>query len=315
MRDLPLTLLRALAAVYETGGIRPAGRHLGIQHSAVSRALRDLEGWLGVPLLEKRDGQRALAFTAEGAALGKAALAAMNELQSAVTSTREGSSANSVTLATTPSFAMRWLLPRLPSLAEAHPKIELSILVDQARKSPVATGADLNIRMGARPPGDLQPDPLMDERIFPVMAPGLWNKLGKPSTLDDLPGLPLLHDRDPSTSWGNWRTKIGPDRLNVRQGPRLTSSDLILRAAEQGQGVALARGRLAEDSLSDGSLIRPLGETELDLGINYWIIANPETGRRWAVRTVIDWLRHEAATGDEAVAASSSAEQEGYLGT
>ncbi len=308
MRELPLTLLRALAAVYETGGIRPAGRYLGIQHSAVSRALRDLEAWLGVPLLDKRDGRRALAFTAEGAALGKAALAAMNELQSAVTSTREGSSANSVTLATTPSFAMRWLLPRLPSLTEAHPKIELSILVDQARKSPVATGADLNIRMGARPPADLLPDPLMDERIFPVMAPGLWNKLERPLTVEDLHGLPLLHDRDPSTSWGNWRAKIGPDRLNVRQGPRLTSSDLILRAAEQGQGIALARGRLAEDSLSNGSLIRPLGETELNVGINYWIIANPETGRRWAVRAVIDWLRQEAATGDGTVATSSSAE-------
>ena len=87
----------------------PPGWYLGIQHSAFSRALRDLEAWLGVPLLDKRDGQRALAFTAEGAALGKAALAAMNELQSVVTSTREGSNANSVTLATTPSCAMRFL--------------------------------------------------------------------------------------------------------------------------------------------------------------------------------------------------------------
>lgn len=294
MRDLPLTLLRSLAAVYETGGIRPAGRLLGIQHSAVSRALRDLEAWLEVPIFEKRDDQRALTFTAEGTALGKAALAAMKDLEAAALKTREGSSANSVTIATAPSFAMRWLLPRLPRLAETHPNIEVSILVDQARKSPLATGADLNIRMSPRPASDLEPIPLMEERVFPVMAPRLWEEHARPSAIEDLVGLPLLHDRDPSTSWGAWRKKIGPDRLNVRQGPRLTSSDLILRAAEQGQGVALARGKLAEESLSDGLLIRPFGDAELDLGPNYWLIANSDTSGRRVVQTVMTWLLSEA---------------------
>ena len=295
MRDLPLTLLRALAAVYETGGIRPAGRLLGIQHSAVSRSLRDMEAWLDVAIFEKMDGRRALVFTSEGAMLGQAALAAMTELDTAVLKTREGSNANSVTVSTTPSFATRWLLPRLPELTTAHPKIEASILVDQARKSPADAGADLNLRMGASPQGDLEPIPLMDEQVFPVMAPKLWESLGRPSSVDALAELPLLHDRDPSTSWSMWRTKIGPNRLDVRKGPRLTSSDLILRAAEQGQGVALARGRLAEDSLATGSLIRPLGALELDLGINYWILVNRETKNRRAVQAVISWLLNEAA--------------------
>ncbi|MEP1613263.1 MAG: LysR substrate-binding domain-containing protein [Roseobacter sp.] len=294
MRDLPLTLLRALAAVYETGGIRPAGRLLGIQHSAVSRALRDLEAWLEVPLFEKRDGQRALEFSAEGTALGKAALAALKELETATLKTREGFGTNSVTIATTPSFAMRWLLPRLPRLTETHPKIEVSILVDQARKSPLMTGADLNIRMGAQPAPDLDPAPLMDERVFPVMARRLWEECGRPTKIEDLMNLPLLHDRDPSTSWGAWRKKFGPDRLNVRQGPRLTSSDLILRAAVLGQGVALTRERLTEESLSDGALIRPFGDCELDLGPNYWLLVNPETKRRRVVQTVMVWLQSEA---------------------
>ncbi|MEP5729330.1 MAG: LysR substrate-binding domain-containing protein [Sulfitobacter sp.] len=294
MRDLPLTLLRSLAAVYETGGIRPAGRFLGIQHSAVSRALRDLEAWLEVPLFEKRDTQRSLTFTAEGAALGKAALAAMKDLETATLKMREGSNVNSVTIATTPSFAMRWLLPRLPRLAEIHPKVEVSILVDQARKSPLATGADLNIRMGAQPASDMEPVALMDERVFPVMALRMWEERGRPSKIEELLDLPLLHDRDPSASWGTWRKKFGPDRLNVRQGPRLTSSDLILRAAEQGQGVALARGKLAEESLSDGLLIRPFGDAELDLGPNYWLIAKPENNGRRVVQTVMNWLLSEA---------------------
>lgn len=291
MRNLPLTLLRALAAVYETGGIRSAGRLLGIQHSAVSRAIRDLEKWIEAPLFEARGTQRALVFTAEGAALGQAALLAMRKMETAVSKAREGSNPNSVTVATTPSFAIRWLLPRLRRLEKAHPKIEVSILVDQARNSPNAVGADLNIRMGVRPTDTDDPIPWLDESVFPVLAPRCWEENGQPRLVDCLIGLPLLHDRDPSTSWGAWRAAFGPKQLNVRQGVRLTSSDLVLRAAEQGQGVALARERLAADSLSSGVLLRPFEQLEIKLGINYWIILNPETKHRRVVREVVDWLR------------------------
>ena len=189
---------------------------------------------------------------------------------------------------------MRWLLPRLPTLTKLPPRIELSIIVDQARRSPVATGADLNIRMGARPSDDMAATPLMAERIFPVMAPSFWEEQGRPSVIDRLADLPLLHDRDPSASWAVWRKQFGPERLDIRRGPRLTSSDLILRAAEQGQGVALARERLAAESLTSGALVRPFRDAALDLGPNYWIIPNPETRNRKSVRLVTQWLLDEA---------------------
>ncbi len=294
MRDLPLTLLRALAAVYETGGVRPAGRRLGIQHSAVSRAIRELEAWLDVPLFEGRGSRGALRFTAEGEALAKAALISLTQLETAILKVREGARPGSVTVATTPSFAMRWLLPRLPDLNRAHPRIELSILVDQARKNPVQAGADLNIRMGARPQEDLPCAALMDDTAFPVMGPRLWEAAGRPDTPEALGALTLLHDRDPSTSWAAWRDRYGPATLDVRRGPRLTSSDLVLRAAEQNQGVALARGRLAADSLAQGALIRPIADCALRLSNNYWIILNPDTRHRNAVITVIDWLLAQA---------------------
>lgn len=295
MRGLPLTLLRALAAVYDTGGIRPAGRLLGIQHSAVSRSIRDLEAWLEVDVLEKQNNRQKLRFTTQGAVLGQAALAALQDLEAAVLKTREGSGSNTVTVATTPSFAMRWLLPRLPLLSEAHPRIEVSILVDQALKDPKATGSDINIRMGSRPPDLLDALPMMYEVIFPVTSPKHWEGLGRPSQIADLAGLPLLHDRDPHASWSLWRSKIGPRRLDVRRGPRMTSSDLVLRAAEQGQGLALARGRLAKDSLANGSLIRLFGHAQIELGTNYWIIANPDTKHRKVVQSVIAWLVKEGA--------------------
>lgn len=290
MRDLPLTLLRALAAVYETGGIRPAGRMLGIQHSAVSRCMRDLEAWLGTPVLQKTPGRRSLTFTAEGEALAKVALSALGQLELAVQTVREGTRPNSVSVATTPSFAMRWLLPRLPLLAERHPKIEVSIIVDQARKTPAESGADLSIRMGGTPDDHELSVPFMDEVVFPVMSPRFWEEAGRPETPEALIGLTLLHDRDPSTSWVTWRKRFGPATLNVRYGPRFTSSDLVLRAAEQHQGVALARGVLAAQSLENCLLLRPFPDCQIDLPGNYQLITSPGSGSRSAVKAVSAWL-------------------------
>ncbi len=300
MRDLPLTLLRSLAAVYETGGIRPAGRLLGVQHSAVSRALKDLEAWLDMPLIDRHADRRRLVLTAEGEALAKTALSALSELDMAVQSAREGHRPNSVAIATTPSFATRWLLPRLPDLEAVHPKIEVSIIVDQARKSPQTSGADIHIRMGARPDVDQSPVALMDEAIFPVMSRGLWESHGAPSAVEALVGMPLLHDRDPHTSWARWREAFGPKRLDVRSGPRLTSSDLVLRAAEQGQGVALARACLVAESLRTGLLVRPFKDLAVDLGPNYWMMINRNARRRSAVRKVAAWCQSQAETGQAA---------------
>src|SRR5258708_37326435 len=83
-------------------------------------------------------------------------------------------------------------------------------------------------------------------------------------------GLRLLHDRDPHASWEAWRRAYGPPALDVRRGPRFTSSDLVLRAAAQGQGVALARHRLAQDDLATGALLRPVAGRSVDLGPAYW---------------------------------------------
>ena len=294
MRDLPLTMLRALAAVYEAGGVRPAGRHLGVTHSAVSRHLRELEDWLGTPVVEPGRQTRSAVLTPEGAELGRAALACLRDLDNAVARVRESRRPNTVTIATTPSFAVRWLLPRLGRLQTDHPGLEISVIVDQRPQPPRDEGADVSIRMGQGPWPDSTGTALMDDTLFPVMNPGYWREAGKPKTPADLARLRLLHDRDPNGRWAAWRQQFGPATLDVRRGARFTSSDLVLRAAEQGLGVALARGRLAADAIATGALMRPLGDLEVSLPEAYWLLF--ETGRavRPNVSVVADWLMREA---------------------
>lgn len=294
MRDLPLNALRAFAAVYETGGIRPAARALRVAHSSVSRHVRELEGWIGLALIETREGARSIGFTPQGEALGRAALASLRGLGRAVGAVREQRRGNAVTIATTPSIAARWLLPRLPDFAESRPWIELSVIAEQRLADPSGAGADLAIRMGHGPWPGLACQPLMDDALYPVMSRAFWEKSGRPENPDDLAGLRLLHDRDPQAAWETWFSAQGPDAPDLRQGPRFASSDLVLRAAAQGLGVALARDRLAADDLATGALIRPFGDLQVVVSPAYWIVEPATTGRRVAVAAVIEWLEQQA---------------------
>lgn len=297
MEDLPLISLRALAAVYSEGGVRPAARRLGVVHSSVARHLKELEDWLGITLRARSEGSRRLALTHEGRRLARTVLRALEEMESEVSSLRETRSPNSVVVGTVPSFAVRWLLPRLPSLERSHPHIEISVVVvGHGLGDPAAAGLDLAIRMGDGPSEGAERTPLADDALYPVMSESYWRRTGRPSKPGDLVGLRLLHDRDPQATWAIWRKEFGPADLDVARGPRLTSTDLVLRAAAQGQGVALARHRLAEPDIRSGSLLRPLGDVAVQLNTSYWIVrpCGTVSNSRLTVQAVVDWMLRQA---------------------
>ncbi|MEH6475525.1 MAG: LysR substrate-binding domain-containing protein [Sneathiella sp.] len=295
MKKLPLNMLRAFAAVYETGGIRPAARLLGVAHSSVSRFVGELESWSQVQLIEKREGGRLIQFTPEGETLGRAVLKSMSELEQVLNKVQETHNANSVTVETTPSFASRWLLPRLHRFEEENPNIELSIVVEQRLSDLSFERSDIAIRMGKGPWPDLRCTPLMDDVLFPVMSTSYWQKMGEPVNVADLANIRLLHDRDPNGSWSLWKDAYGPETLDMSVGPRYTSSDLVLRSAEQGLGAALARGVLAKDALDNGLLIRPVADLEISLTNSIWVVQEKGVPDRWATEKVIKWLKRESA--------------------
>jgi LysR family glycine cleavage system transcriptional activator len=293
MDRLPLNALRAFALVLQRGGVRPAARDLGVSHSAVSRHLRELERWLGVALFEK-NAARGLRVTAQGQKLAASAQRALHDLQQAVTAVHEQRSRYSVSVSTTASFAARWLLPRLPGLQRAYPRLEVSVVVDQRLEEPGSFSSDLAIRTGRGPWPRVVATALMGETLYPVMSPALWRQSGRPGEPADLSRLSLLHDRDPSTSWQLWRQKYGPAELDVRRGARFASSDLVLRGAAQGLGVALARHRLVQEDIASGTLLRPFGPRSVDLGTAYWIVRPPEAETPNAVHMLVAWLQQEA---------------------
>lgn len=292
MTDMPLNAMRAFAAVYQTGGIRQAGRALQITHSAVSRHVRALEAWLGSPLFEDNAARSPLRFTADGHTLGRALVAGFAELDNTVTSIREARNSFSVTLAAPPSFAVRWLLPRLPEFERENPGLDVSVVVDRVRRQPRDSDVDIALTMGR--PTDGSGEPLMGDQVFPVVAPAVWNAVRQKNNPAALTSMRLLHDRDPSTAWSKWKHRFGPADLDVRPGARFTSADLVLRAAEQGLGVALARERFARDSLESGTLVRPFGVQALTLRHAYWTTVSERTGSRHTVVRTLAWLHRMA---------------------
>lgn len=295
MARLPVTALRVFSTVYALGGVRAAARDLGVVHSAVSRHLAALEAWLGVPLVEPGDARRrSLAFTPQGESLGKASLAAFSDLQRAVEAVRERRSAHAVRVSCAPSFAMRWLLPRLPRLAQAHPRLEVSVHVDQRLVDPDAGDADVVVRMGAGGWPGVACEPFMDDALYPVVSPAVHARRDGPWEPHDLLDHRLLHDRDPHAAWEAWRHAFGPPSLDVEAGSRFASSDLVLRAALQGQGVALARHRLAADDVASGALVRPYGTAHIPLPDAYWLLLPTRRPPSQATQTVVRWLKEEA---------------------
>jgi LysR family glycine cleavage system transcriptional activator len=296
MQRVPLTQIRALAAVYSAGGIRAAARELGISHSAISRHLADLQDWVGTPLVNN-SAREAVSFTAAGKFLAKVAYQSLGEVERAIRSVREQRRPTSVTIVTTSSMAIRWLLPRLARLTAQHPRIELSVLVDQRISEPESQFADLALRMGEGPWAGDDSEPLMDEWLYPVMSAAAWERVGRTTDPACLKSMPLVHDADPGAAWARWLDRYPVSGLSIHAGSRFASSDLVLRAAAQGFGVALARHRLVADEIAAGSLVRPFGDCMVRISNAYWLVVAPGACDRRAVRTVVEWLRSEAEGG------------------
>jgi LysR family glycine cleavage system transcriptional activator len=281
--------------VFETGGVRPAARALQVTHSAVSRHLHELEAWLGISLVEQRGGKGRIALTVQGQALGKAVITGLTDLERAVESVRELRRPNSVVISTTASFAARWLMPRLPSLVRSHPWIELSIVTQQAVRDVAEQGADLAIRMGSGSWPDGKCEPIMDDALCPVATRRYWNGIGERKAARALAKACLLHDRDPAAGWEKWFTAYPSRDIDFRQGPRFTSSDLVLRAAAQGLGVALARACLVSDDVANGTVFCPFGSDRVRLPNAYWLVHASDEPPRPAVLTVAEWIKSHAS--------------------
>lgn len=253
MARLPLHTLPAFRSVAQLQNLRAAAETLHLTHSAVSQQIRGLEEQLGFALFERRG--RRVVLNAAGEALLRSVEPALAQLDHGVQAAAAAASgaAQRLRVTTLPSFAQRWLLPRIGRWRERHPQMALEIDASQQVIDLQRDGFHAAIRQGRGPWPGLEAERLFDEPV-PLIV------VGSPAAARRLLGAqpealarePLLGDAD---LWARWFSAAG---LLAHPVPVATFNDagLMLQAAEQNLGLALGRELLAADALCDGRLVR-----------------------------------------------------------
>lgn len=297
-RSLPaLVSLRAFEAAARRLSFSLAAQELFVTQSAISHHIQRLESELGVALFERRT--RAVALTPAGQTYFDQVHAAFELLRQGTDAIRAPTQARiTLKVGLLASFATRWLAPRLPGFATAHPGIDLQLQPDIGLADVAGGEVDVAIRYGRGVWPGVTSRLLMTERLSVVCAPALIAGRKRPRTPDDLLRHPLLtsHAKQPF-EWDAWARHYGMD-LGRAQTVRLHDYNIVVEAALAGQGLAMGRHRLIASHLASGALVPALPDAVLeDSRIGWWFVA-PRGALSPAAKALQDWLRETAALSD-----------------
>jgi len=288
---LPLNTLPAFRAVAELQNLRAAAERLHLTHSAVSQQIKGLEEQLGFPLFE-RSG-RGIVLNSAGAALLCAVQGALTQLDEGVLAASAAATGDEQRLRVSvlPSFAQRWLLPRMARWRSRHPGLALEIDSSQQVADLLRDGFHAALRYGRGPWPGVESEPLFDVPL-PLIV------LASPETAAALPDCspqtlarqPLLGERE---MWQHWFNAAGL-RTPVTPVASFNDAGMMLQAAEQGLGVTLGRELLAADALCAGRLVQvsPVS-VHYEQEQTYHLVYRPSL-RDWGPLVALkQWLRDE----------------------
>ena len=296
MARLPtLNALRAFEAAGRHLSFTRAAEELHVTQAAVSHQIKSLEEQLGIRMF--RRGPRGLLLTDAGQAYLPEVREAFQRLTTATERLLEDDARGAITVSVLPSFAARWLVPRLTRFREEHSDIEVRVAADDRLADFDRDDVDVAIRYGRGDYPGLHADRFLTEELYPVCSPKLLERLplDRPEQLRDHT---LLHD-DMRMDWSMWLLAAGVEGVEPRRGPSFTDSSMVLQAAVDGQGVALGRSALALDDIAAGRLVRPF-EFSLPADYAYYIVCPERTAGRPSIKTFREWLLAQSAPDDGA---------------
>lgn len=293
-----LTALRAFEAAARHLNFTRAAAELHVTPAAVSHQVRQLEDWLGTKLFTRK--ARAVQLTSAGQTLLPGVRDGLGQLAGAVERVRRREGRRQLVISMAPSFAAKWLVPRLDGFRRRHPDIDVRIdsngqLVDFARED-----VDIAIRYGEGGYPGLSVEPLVCYRSFPVCSPGLLDGDHPLRVPADLAHHTLLHVHwlccdATAPEWAMWLKAAGAETVDWSRGPVFSDEANAVAAAVAGHGVALVNGFLAADDLTAGRLVRPFAVELVDDGYGYWLVIPPALKDEAPVRAFRDWLLGEMA--------------------
>ncbi len=299
----PLNALRAFEAAARHLNFSRAADELSVTPGAVSQQIQNLEDYVGVALFKRTP--KGLLLTDPAQIALPALREAFDRLAEAASMLTAAVDGRRLTVTVPPSFASKWLLPRLGAFEALHPDVDVWVSAGMELTDFTSGEIDLAIRYGAgRYPG-LEVIRLMQETVIPVASPELLASHPL-ENLGDLANAILLHDGSPDADescpdWTMWLAARGVKGVDGARGPRFNQSSLVIEAAVGGRGVALAKRALAQADLDAGRLVAPFQiATAVDFA--YYLVHPKTKGRLPQVKAFITWITAEAATHEAALA-------------
>lgn len=291
MRRIPsLTALRAFEAAASTGSFREAAERLNVTASAISHQIKALEDELGVTLF--RRGTRQVTLTEDGHAYLGPVREALDRLAEATERIARRRGRKRLTISAAPSFAITWLMPRLPAFQLAHPDLEVRLDASVTIVDLWHSDVDVAVRYTGRPhfPG-LKAHCLMQERLVPVCSPDfLRQKSG--ATPEDLTGMRLIHSLARLGEWRAWLASAGLEEVDAEAGLTVENDSLAIEAAMAGLGLALVVEPIVRRHLAEGRLVTPF-PVEVVRDQAYYLVYPEERENEARVAAFRDWLLAE----------------------
>lgn len=293
----PLNALRAFESAARHLNFEKAGDEIAVTASAVGQQVKSLEAWLGRPLFV-RQPSRGVVLTPLGERYAASLSDILDRLDGATAQALRSDRSSVITVSSMPSFASGWLIPRLGSLKEKHPDLEVRVSVDTRLTDFAREDVDVAIRFGRGNYPGLRTDLLMDEFFFAVCSASLLGDPKRPlRELADLRHHTLLHEAVYSipdyTTWDRWLAAVGVTGVDTSRGPSFPHTYLCLQAAASGQGVALATNVLIGDYLQAGRLVQPFPQ-QVKGSYQYYVVCPEATADRPALAAFRAWLLEEA---------------------
>jgi LysR family glycine cleavage system transcriptional activator len=276
--------LRVFDAVYRSGGISRGAQALHVTPGAVSQQIKQLEVMLGVLLVQKAG--REIEPTEAGLLLAKGLADLFDRIEAVLDEVTEAGNPRKLRLKVLPTFAIKWLVPRLANFYAAHNDIDIEIATVSRAEELQLDNADFVVRHGIGEWPGLHVDLLFDEAFVPVCSPDLAKTILTPH---DLLEAQLLHSMMRPEGWPTWLGAAGLGAAQPTRNVTLANAALCVQAAVNGLGVAIAQSAYVRDDLASGKLVYPLKQ-EVRTEFGYFLLCDPAKANTQPMKLFREWL-------------------------
>jgi LysR family glycine cleavage system transcriptional activator len=291
-----LNAIRAFEASARHKSFSEAAQELNVTPAAVGQLVRTLENWLGAPLFHRMKSGKVRLIPTQAAQNALPDIrAGFEKLAFGIDHLKESSLRGVLTVTISPSFAAKWLLPRLDRFQTVCPELDVRLDTNLKPIDFASQGIDVGVRYGLGNWPGLRAHKLLEEEVYPVCSPALLSDPKRFAQPNSLLTETLIHDHSMEShtgfpTWSDWLKAAGIGQKSTAKNIQINNSAAVLQSAIDGSGVALARSVMVKDDLSAGRLIRLFPEINFISPLAYYVVYMPHLAETKKVQAFKDWL-------------------------